>query len=471
MKKIWYINNSFKSALPEFIMLVKTNNSGTSGSNQFTIPTTGTGYNYTVVTSEQTLTNQTGSVTLSWAVAGTYEVKISGSFPRIFFNNDGDRLKLLEVQNWGIINWTSFNAAFWGCSNLILTALDLPNLSNVTNIGGMFLSCTNFNGDISGWNVSNVTVMNSMFNGATAFNQNIGSWNVGNVTNMQSMFLGATSFNQNISSWNVGNVTNMNNMFNGATAFNQNIGSWNVGNVTNMNNMFNGATAFNQNIGSWNVSNVTNMNSMFLSATSFNQNIGSWTVSNVTNMGTMFFNCTSFNQNLSGWNVSNVTDMSSMFRLCSSFNQDISGWNVSNVTNMNFMFLSATSFNQNIGSWNVSNVTNMNSMFLSATSFNQDLSNWQLRTLGVTCQSVFASSGMNTANYTDTLVGWINNAIGNSNLPINVNLTSQSSRTFDNSRSSNNINYANAGALRDFVILPVINGGLNWSIAGDTRIN
>jgi len=79
---------------------------------------------------------------------------------------------------------------------------------------------------------------------------------------------------------------------------------------------------------------------------------------------------------------------------------------------------------------------------------------------------------MNAANYTDTLVSWINNAITNTNLPINVNLAGQSSRTFDNSRrSSNNINYANAGALRNFVILTVANGGLNWSLGGDTRIN
>jgi hypothetical protein len=118
MKKIWYIGNSFKSTAPDFIMLVKTDNAGTSGSNQFTIPTSGGGYNYDVVTSEQTLTNQTGNITLTWAVAGTYEVKISGVFPRIFFNNSGDRLKVLEIINFGNVGWQDFITAFFGCNNL-----------------------------------------------------------------------------------------------------------------------------------------------------------------------------------------------------------------------------------------------------------------------------------------------------------------------------------------------------------------
>ena len=59
---------------------------------------------------------------------------------------------------------------------------------------------------ISSWDVSNVTNMNGMFESATSFNQDISSWDVSNVTNMGGMF-GNSSFNQDISSWDVSNVT------------------------------------------------------------------------------------------------------------------------------------------------------------------------------------------------------------------------------------------------------------------------
>ena len=114
----------------------------------------------------------------------------------------------------------------------------------------------------------------------TAISQSIESWDVSNVTNMAGMFVNATLFNQPIGPWNVSNVTNMFRMFGGATTFNQPISSWNVSNVTNMSEMFFRAPAFNQPIGSWNVSNVTNMLDMFidaqLSSTNYDALLNGW---------------------------------------------------------------------------------------------------------------------------------------------------------------------------------------------------
>ena len=61
-----------------------------------------------------------------------------------------------------------------------------------------------------------------------AFNQNISSWDVSNVTDMGGMFCNAQSFNQPIGNWDVSNVTRMNSMFGDADAFNQLIGDWDV---------------------------------------------------------------------------------------------------------------------------------------------------------------------------------------------------------------------------------------------------
>ena len=61
-------------------------------------------------------------------------------------------------------------------------------------------------GDISQWDVSNVTDMRGMFGNASSFNQPLNNWNVSNVRRMRDMFTGATSFNQPLNNWNVSNV-------------------------------------------------------------------------------------------------------------------------------------------------------------------------------------------------------------------------------------------------------------------------
>lgn len=213
----------------------------TTASETITIPTVGTGYNYDIVTSDgQTFTGETGDKTITFATAGDYDVRISGDFPRIYFNNGGDKDKLIDIKQWGNIAWTSMSAAFYGCSNLVGSFTDAPDLSSVTN-------------------------MSLMFYGASSFNQNIGSWDVSSVNNMYGMFYGASSFNQPLN-WDVSNVTSMSRMFYSASSFDQPIGNWDVSSVTNMSDMFRWATSFNQPL-NWDVSSVTNMFAMFNSVT------------------------------------------------------------------------------------------------------------------------------------------------------------------------------------------------------------
>ncbi|MCC5939423.1 MAG: BspA family leucine-rich repeat surface protein [Lunatimonas sp.] len=373
------------SAQQPFITTWKTDNAGTSSSNQITIP--GEGSNYAIhweeVGNPANQGNVTGNraTTLTFPSAGTYQVSISpgaGTFHQIAFNNGGDRLKLLSIDQWGSIAWSNMGGAFYGCENMTYNATDIPDLSNVTSLFFMFARCAQFNGAIGNWDISNVTSLQGMFFFATAFNQPISNWDVSNVTNMISTFSGATSFNQPIGSWDVSNVNNMRTMFSGATAFNQPIDDWDVTNVNNMSSMLSSARAFNQPIGNWNVSNVTTMNRIFSGATAFNQPIGDWNVSNVVDMTFMFAQATAFNQPIGDWNVEKVTTMNGMFSNARAFNQEIGNWNVGNVTNMRAMFSVATVFNQPIGNWNVGKMTDMESMFDGARDFNQPISNWDV---------------------------------------------------------------------------------------------
>jgi surface protein len=229
--------NTASAAAADFVITVKTDNSGSSLGTQFTIPTTGGGYNYNVDCNNDGFdeaTAQTGDYTCTYTVAGTYTVRIkdnSGSltgFPRIYFKNAGDAQKLLSIQQWGKGKWTSMNSAFYGCIHLAGQASDSPDLSGVTDLSEMFMGASAFNQAIGGWNTSQVINMDGMFYQASAFNQAIGSWNTGQVTNMAYMFSGASAFNQAIGGWNTGKVTNMNGMFYYGSAFNQDIGSWNT---------------------------------------------------------------------------------------------------------------------------------------------------------------------------------------------------------------------------------------------------
>lgn len=222
-----------------FITTWKTDNPGTSNNYQITIPTAGGGYNYTVYWGDGSYNLfLTGDFTHTYPAAGTYTVTITGDFPRIYFNYGGDREKILSVEQWGDIQWTSMANAFQGCSNLVVNATDAPDLSGVSDLSVMFFG-TAINQDISNWDVSNITNMYAMFYLAQQFNQDIGTWNVGNVTNMAYMFSDASAFNQDISNWDVSKVTNMEAMFSVASSFDQDLGNWNVGNVTNMLYMFN----------------------------------------------------------------------------------------------------------------------------------------------------------------------------------------------------------------------------------------
>ncbi|MBP9836535.1 MAG: DUF285 domain-containing protein [Candidatus Pacebacteria bacterium] len=304
----------------DFITTWDTENTGTSASNQITIPGTGSGYSYSIYWESLSSSTATGTIatstsasqTITFPEPGEYKVAIKGTYPRIYFNNSGDKLKILTVEQWGSNAWTSMSSAFYGCANLTVPATDAPNLSNGPAMFKMFLNASLFNGLVNHWDVSKVTDMQEVFSG--------------------------TSFNQPINNWNTASATKMSYMFNN-TPFNQLLDNWDVSNVTNMSNIFNSATYFNQDISMWNVSKVSNMSAMFRFS-SFNQDISSWNISSSTNIANLF-NHTPFNYDISMWDVSNVIYMNGVFNGNENFNQDLSIWDVSNVTAMNDMFLNA----------------------------------------------------------------------------------------------------------------------------------
>lgn len=317
-----------------FITTWKTDNPGVSCNTCIKIPTyPGETYIYSVDWNNDGVYDQTGitgSVTHNFGTAGTYTIRITGTFPRIYFNYGGDKLKIINIDLWGDIAWSSMANSFFGCNNLNCNATDAPNLSNVTDLSWMFADCPAFNANLNNWNTSNISNMSAMFYYDSQFNQQIGNWDVSNVSNFEAIFMGANSFNQNISNWNTSAANDMSLMFYEAYSFNQNIGNWDVSNVGDMGAMFLEAISFNQNISNWNVSSVATMWGMFQYATSFNQNIGNWNISNVSYGPQMFAGASSFNQNLGNWLFNNNADLAFFFEECgmdcSNYSLTLSGW-------------------------------------------------------------------------------------------------------------------------------------------------
>ncbi|MFA8300878.1 MAG: BspA family leucine-rich repeat surface protein, partial [Hyphomicrobiales bacterium] len=415
--------------------------------------------------------NVRGDYTHDFGEAGTYTIRIRGDFSGFDFSYSGDCLKLLEIKQWGNIQFEALYRAFENCENLKITAKDSPDLSRVSSIAYAFYNATNFTGDLSSWDVSNVTDMSGVFCGATNFTGDLSSWDVSNVTNMSNIFHSATNFTGDLSSWDVSNVTNMNNIFHGATNFTGDLSSWDVSNVTYMSGMFYGARNFTGDLSSWDVSNVTYMNGMFYGARNFTGDLSSWDVSNVTNMSGMFHDARAFTGDLNSWDVSNVTNMSNMFYGARNFTGDLSSWDVSNVTDMNYMFKGASNFNGNISSWDVSNVIHMNYMFSGASSFNGDISSWNISKV-IDFQSFIDLTSFSVENYSKLLASWGQKNILERYVYLDVKSVNYKGAAAKAGRQRLIDDYgwfiSDGG---DFNYKPVITSGQTFEIAENTRNN
>jgi len=204
-----------RGTTPKFTLEVKSDNAGTSGTNQFTIPTTTGTYLYDYTTSDgQSGTGITGDETITFASgAGTYEIYITGTFPYIYFDNGGDKLKLLRVLEWGDYGAgaTTQSRAFYGCTNLSSIASDVDNLNLIILGDIMFLNCSSLTSLPSGLILGSLTNGREMFHDCSLSSLPSGM-TLGLVTDGTNMFLN-NSLTSLPSGLILGSLTNGTNMF------------------------------------------------------------------------------------------------------------------------------------------------------------------------------------------------------------------------------------------------------------------
>jgi len=312
-------NNNFEIELadladPLFKITIDTTQPG-SAADTFVLPLQSTTNNFVIDWGDgnsETVTTVT-SVSHTYAVGGTYQVSLDGSFSGIKFfagfGDSDDMLKLSSIDQWGSNQWLNMQSAFNGCANMVGTYTDNPNTTLATKMDGAFTDCSNFNSDVvlDASGVTWINGLNGMFSGCTLFNSTVSLGDTSAIRRMQGMFMNCTNFNQPID-FDTSSVTRMGEMFRGCTNFNQPI-NFNVPLVDRMDAMFYECTNFNSPVNITNSSLCTNFGAMFESCTNFNQSVSSFDTSAAQNMIYMFWKCTNFDQDISGFDISNLNNI------------------------------------------------------------------------------------------------------------------------------------------------------------------
>ena len=295
-----------QTAPNQFVFTIDTENtsSGSSLNTQFMMPLVSSGSYNAVVNwgdgSSDTITSYNQQeVTHTYSSPGQYEISIEGTLQGWQFNNAGDKLKMLDVKQYGVLD-LSTNAAFYGCTNLDASATDGPTIST-TSFDTMFRDCTNFNGAIGNWDVSSVTTFSSSFRDCVSFNKSINEWNVSNVSNFYRAFRGCKSLDQDLNSWDTSNVESMYQMFYECNQFNGDIYSWDTTNVETMQQMFVNCDLFDQSLAAWNIESVTNFTSFMqnasgLSTTNYDATLISWAAQSVSQNESINFGGSQFTE-------------------------------------------------------------------------------------------------------------------------------------------------------------------------------
>ncbi len=292
----------------------------------------------------------------------------------------------IDFTNFDVSNVTNMFGMFDSCSNLISINLgDNFDTSNVTNMVGMFYECSSLTSLNLGNNfdTSNVTSMISMFAGCS----NLTSLDLGdkfdtsNVTSMISMFQDCSSLTSLDlgDNFDTSNVTNMTVMFMGCSSLTSlDLGDkFDTSNVTSMTEMFCQCSSLTSlDLGdNFDTSNVKIMPAMFFDCSNLTSlDLGdNFDTSNVKSIPAMFGGCSSLTSLDLGdkFDTSNVTEMSAMFERCSSLTSLDLGDNfdTSNVKTMPGMFYECSSLTSlDLSSFDTSSVTNMSNMLFNTAS-------------------------------------------------------------------------------------------------------
>ncbi len=417
----WTIQDAGQDCRTEsdFVIKVKTDNTGASSDAQFTIPINPSlaGYNYSVDCDndgvyEIELTQM--DYTCSYLSAVTFTVRISHDeltqqgFPSLFINNTGDRLKLVSIEQWGKGIWTDMSGAFYGAENLVINANDKPNFSQVIDMtdafNGVSLPFATYDEILIDLSNSNISSNISLHGGTSYYcsTEAIVARNLlTNNQNWQITDSGWQCYKAPASDFVFvvrANQVTINTLNNPGFDFNIDCGNNGIFDAFHVTDDY--TCSFPQDSNLYydiriehGLPNGGGFPFLLINGVDYGYNtliaivqwgMGKWQrmdkifkytnhvvfvdanppdTSELTSMSEMFAYADNIDIDMSQWDLSSVTDMSQMFIGADKVSIDSSGWNTSAVTNMQYIYANTNNVPIALDSWDVSSLLNLNNAF------------------------------------------------------------------------------------------------------------
>lgn len=179
-------SNTYNTA---FIITINTENPGVSASDSVILPVNsgfGDDVDYDIDwgdgSSENVSQGFASDIGHTYAIAGEYQITITGTLWRLSYDNTDDKQKIISIDNWGTMAWNSMKTAYEGCDSLTVAATDIPNLSGVTDMNSAFYGEATITGNLN-WDVSSVADFSRALSNATAVH-NFGTWDISSATTL-----------------------------------------------------------------------------------------------------------------------------------------------------------------------------------------------------------------------------------------------------------------------------------------------
>jgi hypothetical protein len=204
--------------------------------------------------------------THTYASGGTYTITIEGTVNTFRFASSGDRLKILDVSNWGTFDIAN-DRTFQNCSNLDVTAADIPILSSSNSASSLFQGCNLTNVDFSTWDFSLCTSFLKFLSVNTSFSGNVEGIIHSGVTNARQAFVNTPLGNPDLSTWDVSAITSWDDALRNCS----------LGALTDVSGW----------VPKGNMNGVFNVNPDFEGL-----GLDTWTIGAITGGGNLFANCT-----------------------------------------------------------------------------------------------------------------------------------------------------------------------------------
>lgn len=352
----------------------------------------------------------------TYATPGDYDVSVAGFMPRWKQGNLGDKLKIIDIKQWGTVGIENCAGMFYGCTNLgVITATDTPDFSASVNMRNMFRGCTGITHlDTSEWKTPMVTDMASMFRGCARLTAIDGEkWDTSHVTSMENMFFGCAALTSvRALHWDTAAVTDFDGMFtNCALLASLDTTNWKTAACTSMTAMFSGCAALDAlRVTAWDVSNVQHMTAMFKGCASLQAlDVEAWRPAKALEMAHLFEGCTHVRELRVGqWRTPLAEVMTAMFKGCAALTRlDLTDWDTRRVLKMDSMFEGCANVADfDIATWDMARVITIARMFYGCMRLvDIDVTHWDIDEV-TDATDMFTLASLSVASYDALLTAW-----------------------------------------------------------------